>query len=236
MKNPALLLNTFTSPNQTFSDLRTAPSYLFPIFLVFLAKAIAFLVYFYFVDFNWMTDQIIQQYADMIPKENRSQLIDSLMNVGKGPFAIVNIVSALFNLVLGCLVFAGYLLLATTLVGGASEKITFRQYFSVASWSAAVFVISSAGAVANTLMHTNGQLGLEQLNPLTLENFFPSLSNSGMLFSFVLRADLALLWFFTLVAIGYKRLTSSSVEKACFVAYFPLMLVLVIQSIIKSMG
>lgn len=229
----SLFLNIFVNPSEAFKHLKNSPSYAYPVFLLFLAKALAFLVYFYLVDLNWMADQIIQEYSNQIPAEQQGQLVDSLMNVGKGPLAIASIIGALFNIMLGCAFLAGYLLLATTVVGASAEKVTFRQYFSVVSWSAFVLIVSTASTIANALITSAGQIGIEQVNPLALNNMFPQLAESKLFFNFILKIDITILWVFGLVVIGYKTLTSSSIEKSCLVVFFPLGAILLIQSIVK---
>jgi hypothetical protein len=101
------------------------------------------------------------------------------------------------------------------------DGFRFKQWFSLVCWSSMPSLIGLFASFFVVLIATNGQIVVEDLNPLSLNALFFKLNASQGLGGHLAAFDLTMLWSIALMTLGYANWTQLSYLKALFLVIAP---------------
>lgn len=164
MTNLQILSLLLASPRQAFAELQERPRWWFPFLLTVLAALAVILAYYLTVDFKWMVEQTLSanpRIARMTPEQRQRAAAFMSRNVMLGT-SLLSI-----PLGLGCarLLEAAWYLLAGKVAG---TQQSFRQWFSLACWSALPALITSVAGLLIVVFSGTGQIAAGSMSPLSL--------------------------------------------------------------------
>ena len=168
MNNLELAWAALVEPKRAFGALRDQPRFWFPLLTAALAYTAFFAWYFNVVDMAWLGDRMIN--AD--PRMKELAEADREAAAGSTTRSVL-LWGTLLTLVLGTVLMrvleAGYFLLAGK---AAALRLSFRHWMALACWSAWPHVLLVPVMAFAVLSQGNGQIALEQLSLLSLNELF----------------------------------------------------------------
>lgn len=154
------LSTMFYEPSKTFEALESKPSAWLPMVVMMVVSLAVMFWYFTVVDFAWLTEQMFASVKSAAEREKVMSMMTrntQLMMVCAGivvgtPFILA--VVGLYFMIVGKVM---------------STQFSFGKGFSLAAWAMVVpSLIGSVLMIIQILMASNGQVSIQELNPLTL--------------------------------------------------------------------
>ncbi len=212
-------LQIFTRPVRAFSSISNKPTYLFPLLLVNFSFLIVYLLYFYLVDYEWYINTLVG---------SRSELTDAELMVLRERYeGIPSLAMALITtasiLVAFTVLFIVQAVLLSLLSRFSGAVLNFKRWLSLSCWCGVVFLIGAIAMLVNLLLSDNGQVGIQEINPLALRNLGLH-ANSSDLQALYDSIDLPVLWYLGLVIAGFHRWTNAGIIKATLLVLSPYLL------------
>lgn len=212
------LFGIFLEPAATFRRLASRPAAWLPVLAICAANVALFLWYFLgFVDYTWFQEHMLAAIADPAVREQQagmgmSRETMAYLTAGGGVFAVLAMYAAI----------ALYLLIVGKFT---NRELSFGKGFALSAWSSLPNVLVLVLGGMQMLLHSNGQLGMEALNPTSLNQLFfhyePSHPLAGLLDSL----SILFVWNLALQVIGYQAWTGASRGSALRVILIPTVLI-----------
>lgn len=159
--SPFSALSTmFYEPTRTFESLENKPSAWLPVVVMIAVSLAVMMWYFSMVDIAWLSEQMFAKVKDVAQREKMVSMMSrqtQMMMVSGG-------------IVIGTPIILAILGVYFMIVGKVmSKQFSFGKGFALAAWSMLVpSLIGSVLVVIQILMSSNGQIAMQELNPLTL--------------------------------------------------------------------
>lgn len=214
-----LALNVITTPSEAFSELAQRPSKLFPLALILVSNALVLAWYFNIVDFDWYIDDVLA--ATNLEPEELDEAREAMGSLSQNNMMGFSMLGSIVGVLLIFVVQSTYLSLVSALRG---DNFKFSHWFSLVSWTALPFLLSTIGMAVTILLSPSGQLSVYALDPLALRNLGMQSDNSSIqaLYSTI---SLSMVWSIVLIALGHKQWTESSWLRTSAVVFGPYLLI-----------
>lgn len=218
-------IDIIASPNLVFPRLQEKPTWFLPWLLIALLAVSVQFGFYNLVDPEYLLEQLVEQRMDSgiaaSELRERMQGITDNTNI----LAVSSSVAVFVSLLVIYAVTAGYLHWVSKF---SETESSFKQWFSLASWSGVptVFSILAAWIV---ILSSAPLIDLQAMNPLNL-NYL--LFRSDGRFADLLNAfNLVAIWSVVLLVLGYKHFTSATYLKSAVVVLSPYVLILFIWTL-----
>jgi hypothetical protein len=201
------LITMFYEPGKTYAALEPRKAAWVPLIVVMLTSLITTVWYFSVVDFAWLQDQM---FADVPATE--AEAVKGF--VTKGFMMTTGIIGSLVAAPAVFAIIALYLILISKTT---KSPMQFESAFALACWSSVPIMLTFPLAAIQLLMANNGQVGLEELNPLSLNQLFFQYKMTDKMAGIANNVSIFTFWNIFLMVIGYeiwakaKRSTAISV-------------------------
>lgn len=224
-----LIGQVFTEPTKAFAALRERSNPALPLLLLILGSAALMVWYYQIVDMPWLIDQMLSaspQGDDPAARAAMQQFMTP------ATMTVTTTVSIAIMLPVILLLSAVYFLLSAKLVG---SDIGFGKWFSFAAWAAVPSLLTLPAGALVLLMASNGQVGQNEINPLTLNQLFFGLPLGHRWAGLLDAIHLPLLWSLAVTAVGYRVWTGKSTATAWIVALLPYLLIFGIWALVLAL-
>jgi len=216
------MINIYSSPVEIFRTLKNQSNFLYPLLLITLCNAVILSVYFSWVDFNWLQEQIILMSGPDLSASEQKQMREAMSFMTPVFQGALTIVATSVSLLLFSSLYSLYLMVISMIVNDSNR---FKNWFSVIWWSYLPILFSTLATTIKITLAQNNQLGLDQLNPLTINNLFFHLGFESSLKPLLDSLDITLFWTIGLLVLGYKIFTNKSWTSSTIIILFPFVLV-----------
>ncbi|MEN0038180.1 MAG: YIP1 family protein [Cellvibrio sp.] len=213
------LINILTSPSVAFRDLKTKPGFLFPLLALLAANIVLMLCFFSTVDFAWMIDQMVNNQASDSTAAERADMKNAMSGLTPMVMGASSMVGILFGVLVIFSLIAVYLLLVNKLLD--SEQLGFKSWFSFTCWCAMPTLFTALASLVNVLVADNGQLTLEALNPVSINNLFLHLEHDNPLFGPISSWDPFTIWNQILMVLGFSYWMEKPIAKSAVIVLAP---------------
>jgi hypothetical protein len=207
------IINIITSPTAFFPALRQKPSFAFPLILVLIAGVATLTVYFFMVDFAWLTSGFTS--SDSTP----TQAAMTEPVISPTLLTVTSLSGVLIVTPLALLLYAAYFLLVDKTLHNKSH--TFKFWFSMVCWCSIPALFISISSCINIILADNGRIPLNEINPLTFNSLFFHLTPGDDFFALLSSLDLSMLWSKTLMFLGFRESTQASVSLSIAIVLTP---------------
>lgn len=224
--NFSILINIFTSPKVAFNTLKEKPGFIFPLILIAITSALSVAYYFANVDFAWMLDHMVEAQSAGKSPEEIDAMRKGLSGMSPKVMGISGAVGALVGAPVIYALLALYFLLVYKIFN--SENIGFKAWFALVCWSSTPILFTTLASFINFLLASNGQLALENINPVSFNNLFFHLPSSDKLTGPLNSWDPFSIWSLVLMVLGFKQWTGKSLGKSAAVVLAPTIVIYVI--------
>jgi Yip1 domain len=221
MNNLELAVALVVEPKRAFKEIEERPRFLFPLLAMVLVSAGATLWYYSIVDTAWLIDNSLRSSTRgrNMTEEQMAQ-VSRLMS--RNTLMYGSLVSVVLVTVILRLLESTWYLLAGKVT---NVQRSFKQWFSLASWTSLPQVLSVLPAIPLLLTANSPQLDASALSPLSLNEllFHRGMGEAG----YTLFTSINLLHFFTafLVVLGVKLWSGRSWLFAALYALLPVVLI-----------
>lgn len=208
------LVSIFHEPGATFARLAARRATWLPVVLVALASSLLLLWYFLgFVDYAWFQDHMLASVTDPAEREQAAK-----MGMGQQTMGIVSGIGALVSVVFSYAIGGLYFLIVAKV---KNQDFGFRQGFSLCAWAALPNLLLLPLGAMQMLLAANGQMPLEALNPLTLNQLLFHYETGHPLAGLLETVSVPMVWGTVLMVIGYRVWTGVSRATALRVVLAP---------------
>jgi hypothetical protein len=221
------LVQMFTEPSRAFETVKTKSMVWLPLILLILSSVVLFTYYFQVVDFAWMVDRTLAANPDPAVREAAAKMMT------KDTFFYSSIGGAVIVLPIALSIMALYFLIIAKV---KKLEFGFTNWFTFVTWAAVPGLIALPLGIMQIMLASNGQLGMEQLNPTSINQLFfhfaPGHAWQGLLDSI----QLPMLWSIYLMVIGYQVWAKSTRASALVVVIAPYAVIYGIWAAVKLLG
>lgn len=217
----SMIINIFASPSEAISAIERKPSWLIPFLLIALTTAGFQFWYFSIVDYQWFTDQMIDQMSD-VSEEQRQAITKAYKDMSSNVLAISGAVSATVAIIVLNLIQAAYLTLAAA-ISGSTYK--FKYWFSLANWTGVVSLIATMIMAVNILLADSNQIDIYAINSLSFNSLGFNSEGNTSLKALYDTLNLLMFWTLALIVYGYRRWTGTGLLQAIIVVVLPHVLI-----------
>ena len=222
MKNLEIALQLVTEPKAAFESLKAAPRFWFPLLTMVLSTILIFAWYFNIVDFAWLRDHMLNSIpnAEQMTEAQRTRagafitknslMWSTLMGAAIG-LPVVRLIEGIYYLLTGMM----------TKVQG----LTFKQWFSLACWTGLPAIISLIPMMILLFMRSNGQIGMESLSILSLNELFFHIPAGQKWQSLLSGITILQPWIWWLSYVGVKVFTGRGTAYCVLVVAIPFTLI-----------
>ena len=229
MSSIATLGQVFTDPAKAFEQLYERANPALPLLLLILGSAALMVWYYQVVDMPWLIDQMLSaspQGSDPAARAAMEQFMKP------ATMTVTTTVSIAIMIPLILLISAVYFLLSAKVIG---SDIGFGKWFGFAAWASVPSLLTiPAGAVA-ILMASNGQIGNNEVNPLTLNQLFFHLPMGHRWAGLLDAIHLPMLWSLFVSAVGYRVWTKKSSATSWVIVLLPYVLIFGIWALVLAL-
>lgn len=212
------LFGIFLEPAATFGRLASRPNAWLPVLTICVANAVLFLWYFLgFVDYAWFQEQMLAAIADPAVREQQGAMGMSRQTMGyltAGSVAVTVLIAYALT--------ALYLLIVGKFT---NRELSFGKGFALSAWASMPNVLVLALGAMQMLLNAGGQLGVEALNPTSLNQLFFHYEPSHPLAGIMDSLSILFAWSLALQVIGYQVWTGASRASALRVVLIPTFLI-----------
>ena len=217
MKNTELAWAILVDPKSCFMALREQPRFWFPLLATVVSGAAVIFWYYSMVDFAWLTDHILSgnSQADKMSEAEKAKL-GTLMS--KNILMWTSLAVAVIGIPLMRLLESVYYLLAGKLTG---VQQSFKHWFSLSCWSAFPLLLAVVAMAVSLLIQGNGQIGLEGLQPLSLNELLFHVPASNRWYSLLTNLTILHPWVWWLTVVGVQIWSTRSLTFCLLFALLP---------------
>lgn len=221
------LISMFTEPSRAFATVEKRSMVWLPILLTLLGSSVLLLWYFESVDFPWLLDRMTAAMPDQAVREKAKQFMTKTTMQVSSVSGIVIATPLIYVL------FAVYFLLVAKI---KKLEFGFTKWFSFVAWSYVPGLLMLPLGAMQILMAKNGQLGLDQLNPLTLNQLFFHIEMGHPWASLLESINVTSIWSAVLMVLGFQVWSKLSRATSVIVVMLPLGLIYGVWSVISLMS
>ena len=218
MSSFSTLLQIFTEPGQAMERVRERSMVWLPLLLLVLGTAVIQAWYYQVVDFAWLQDLLLSADTDMDPAQREAARGFMSKNVMMG----MAVVGTLIMIPVILAISAVYYLLAAKVIG---SELGFGKWFAFVTWTAVPTLLMLPAMAVQLLMHGDGQLAPDALNPLSLNQLFFHLPMGDRWAGLLGALNILTIWSVIVAVIGYKRWTGKSTGTSTFIVLLPQLIV-----------
>jgi hypothetical protein len=215
----SILGQVFTEPSKAFATLRERSNPALPLLLLILGSAALMVWYYQVVDMPWLIDQMLAaspQGDDPAARAAMQQFMTPTM------MTVTTTLSIAIMLPIVLLLSAVYLLLSAKVIG---SDIGFGKWFCFAAWASVPGLLALPAGAVVLLMASNGQIGQNEINPLSLNQLFFHLPLGQRWTGLLDTIHLPMLWSLLVSALGYRVWTGKSMATSAIVVALPYLLI-----------
>lgn len=209
-------LNTFAAmfaePGRAFAAVQQRSMAWLPLLLIMLGSTALFFWYFQIVDFAWLQDRMVAG----IPEAQGSEAAHKLMS--KDAMQISMLGGTLVGIPLFYSLVAMYFLIVAKI---KNLDLGFTKWFSFVSWASLPALLSLPLGAMQILLASNGQLELDQLNPVSLNQLFFHIETGKPWASLLESIDITSVWSAVLMVVGFQVWSKASRSTAILVVAIP---------------
>ncbi len=218
----------FTDPAKAFESLYERSNPLLPLLLMILGTAALMAWYYHVVDMSWLVEQMLSASPQASDPAARAAMEKFMTPT---TMTVTTVVSVAIMIPLIMLLSAVYFLLSAKVIG---SDIGFGKWFSFAAWAGVPTLLTIPAGVVVILMASNGQLGQNEVNPLSLNQLFFHLPMGHRWASLLDAIHLPMLWAIFVSAVGYRVWTKKSAATSWTVVLLPYVLIFGIWALVLA--
>ena len=220
-------ISMFTEPSRAFATVEKRSMVWLPLLFTLLGTSVLLVWYFQSVDFPWLLDRMTANIPDQAVREKaKAFMTKSTMQVSSVSGAVI-VTPLVYTL------YAVYFLLVAKI---KKLDFGFTKWFSFAAWSYLPGLLVLPLGAMQILMANNGQLGLDQLNPLTLNQLFFHIEMGHPWASLLESINITLIWSVVLMVLGFQVWSKLSRSTSVIVVMLPLGVIYGVWSVVSLMS
>ena len=221
------LISMFTEPSRAFATVEKRSMVWLPLLLTLICTSALLLWYFQSVDFPWLLDRMTAAMPDPAVREKAKDFMT------KTTMQVSSVFGAVIVTLLIYVLFAVYFLLVAKI---KKLEFGFTKWFSFVAWTYVPALLTLPLGAMQILMSNNGQLGLDQLNPLTLNQLFFHIEMGRPWASLLDSINITSIWSAVLMVVGFQVWSKLSRTTSVVVVMLPLGLIYGVWSVISLMS
>lgn len=217
----------FMEPSRAFAAIEKRSMVWLPLMLTVLCTTVIIMWYFQTVDFAWLLDRMTAAIPDPAAREK----VASFMT--KTTMQTSSIAGALIGIPVIYCVMALYFLLVAKI---KKLDFGFTKWFSFVAWASVPGLLLLPLGAMQILMAHNGQLGLDQLNPVTLNQLFFHIEMGRPWASLLDSVNITSIWTAVLMVLGFQAWSKSSRANSIMIVAIPYGVIYAVWGIISFMS
>jgi hypothetical protein len=221
------LIQIFSEPSKAFVTIKTKGMVWFPLILTILGMVGLYFYYFKTVDFAWMIERM---YASN-PNKEASEMAAKVMTRDMMLYSIVG--GTVIMLPIMFSISALYFLIVSKV---KKFDLSFGNWFTFVAWASVPMLVLIPLGIMQIMLSHQGQLGIEQLNPTSLNQLIFHIAPGQPWQAFFDAINLPMIWSMILSVIGYQVWTKSTRASAIVIVLSPYAVVFGIWAVIGLMG
>lgn len=221
--NTALFVNMLTAPSTVFPVLKERPRIVFPLLLLIITSSLMLVCFYMTVDYAWMVDQMVAAQGEEMSEEEREQIRSAMTAMPQWAMAAFSVLGAAIGMPVILAAMAAYLLLVNKLMD--RQSLAFSSWFSLVCWTSIPGVFTSLASLVNILLAHNGQLGIENLNPISFNNLLFHFEMQDPLFGPLNSLDPSYIWSTALMIMGFSHWTGRGLGQSALIVLAPVIII-----------
>ena len=221
------LMQMFSEPSKAFATIKTKGMAWFPLILIILGMVGLYFYYFKAVDFAWMLDRTLAANPNKEAREMAAKVMTRDMMLYSTVGGTVIMMPLMFSIM------ALYYLIVAKI---KKLNIGFGQWFTFVAWSSVPMLVLIPLGIMQIMLSHQGQLGLEQLNPTSLNQLIFHIEPGQKWQALLDAINLPMIWTMILSVIGYQVWTKSTRASAIIVVLIPSAVIFGIWAVVGLMG
>lgn len=218
------MLQTFidivAAPSAAFARLKTTPTILLPLLLLFIMNAAVTSGYLLINDEGFVKGEIIEQYTQNpnLTREQSQAIEKRIDTLSLSTQAMISVASLAVILPLMLAIYAGYLTFCGKFF---PDQLSYKHWYSLSCWITVPIVFSNLASLLVLLTDTNNQVSQQDLQVFGFIRLF----NLDIQNRLLEQIGIAQVWSLGLQVIGYKQWTGTGMTNAVLVALIPTVLI-----------
>lgn len=189
------LVTMFTEPGRAFAAVQQRSMVWLPLMLIILGSSALFFWYFQSVDFAWLQDRMLATVPDAEGREAAKKIMTkNMMQTSTVGGALIS-VPIMYSLI------AVYFLIVAKI---KNLDFGFTKWFTFVSWASLPTLLLLPLGAMQILLANNGQLGLDQLNPVSLNQLFFHIEMGKPWASLLDSINVTSVWTAVLMVVGFQ--------------------------------
>ena len=221
------LIAMFMEPSRAFAVIEKRSMVWLPLILTLLCTTIIFIWYFQSVDFAWLQDRMTAAIPDPEVREKAKGFMTKSM------LQTSSLAGALIGLPIVYSLMALYFLLVAKI---KKLEFGFTKWFSFVTWASVPGLLMLPLGAMQILMAHNGQLGMDQLNPVTLNQLFFHIEMGHPWASLLESINIQSIWTAVLLVVGFQAWSKSSRASSIMIVAIPYVAIYAVWSIVSLMS
>ena len=221
------LIAMFTEPSRAFAAVEKRSMVWLPLLLTLLGTSALLAWYFQSVDFAWLLDRMTATIPDQAGREKVKDFMS------KTTMQVSSVSGAVVVTFFVYILFAIYFLLVAKI---KKLEFGFTKWFSFVAWSYVPGLLMLPLGAMQILMASNGQLGLDQLNPVTLNQLFFHIEMGHPWASLLDSINITSIWSAVLMVLGFQVWSKLSRTTSIIVVMLPFGIIYGVWSVISLMS
>lgn len=217
----------FMEPSRAFSAVEKRSMVWLPLILTLFFTTIILVWYFQSVDFSWLQDRMTAS----IPDPNVREKAKGFMT--KSMLQTSSLAGALIGIPIVYALMALYFLFVAKI---KKLEFGFTKWFSFVTWASVPGLLMLPLGAMQIIMASNGQLGLDQLNPVTLNQLFFHIEMGHPWASLLESINIHSIWSAVLMVVGFQAWSKLSRTTSVIVVALPYVVIYGGWSVISLMS
>lgn len=221
------MVTMFTEPGRAFAAVEQRSMVWLPLLLVIGASVALFFWYFQAVDFGWLQERMLAVIPDAEGREAAKKFMTKNMMQSS------TIGGALISFPIMYSLIALYFLIVAKV---KNLDLGFTKWFTFVSWASLPTLLLLPLGAMQILLANNGQLGLDQLNPVTLNQLFFHIEMGKPWASLLDSINVTSVWTAVLMVVGFQTWSKFSRAASIITVAIPYALIYGIWIVISLMS
>jgi hypothetical protein len=217
----------FMEPSRAFATIEKRSMVWLPLIFTVLGTVIMIVWYFQSVDFAWMVDRMTAVMPDQAVREKAKEFMT------KSTMQVSSIAGAVIAIPIFWSLMAVYFLLVAKI---RKLDFGFTKWFSFVAWASVPGLLLLPLGAIQILMANNGQLGFDQLNPVTLNQLFFHIEMGRPWASLLDSINITSIWSTVLMVIGFQVWSKSSRTTSIIIVTLPLGVIYAVWAVVSLMS
>jgi hypothetical protein len=223
----ATLSAMFMEPSRAFATIEKRSMVWLPLIFTLLGTVIIIVWYFQSVDFAWMVDRMTAAMPDQAVREKAKEFMT------KSTMQVSSIAGAVIAIPVFWSLMAVYFLLVAKI---HKLNFGFTKWFSFVAWASVPGLLLLPLGAMQILMANNGQLGFDQLNPVTLNQLFFHIEMGRPWASLLDSINITSIWSTVLMVLGFQVWSKSSRTSSIIIVTLPLGVIYAVWAVVSLMS